>query len=219
MGAGKMYVSAVALPNGNVLETGGSLHPRTENVHEASIFDPSTNSFTSVAADPVGRNYHSEALLLPDGRVIALGSNPADPETGAESFETRVSVYEPPYLFKGERPTLNLIDGEANSLAGDVTKTKQWEYGTEHTLSYSSSSPIASAVLIRPAAVTHSSDPNQREVQLPMEKNENGELAVSLTENDDIAPPGYYMVFLVNSKGVPSIARWVHVGPQGAPAG
>jgi hypothetical protein len=216
-GAGKMYVSAVALPDGSVFETGGSLHPRTENVHEASIFDPTTNSFTPVAADPVGRNYHSEALLLPDGRVIALGSNPADPATGAESFETRISVYEPPYLFKGPRPVLDLIDGEANSLEDGITKTKQWEYGTEHTLSYSSSSAIASAVLIRPAAVTHSSDPNQREVALPIVKNEDGELTVSLTSNDNIAPPGYYMVFLVNAKGVPSVSQWVHVGPQGAP--
>ncbi len=218
-GAGKMYVSAVALPDGNVLETGGSLHPRTENVREASIFDPTTNAFTPVAADPVGRNYHSEALLLPDGRVIALGSNPADPVTGEESFETRVSIYEPPYLFKGARPSLELIDGEANALEGGVTKTKQWEYGTEHTLGYSSTSPIASAVLIRPAAVTHSSDPNQREVELPIEKNEAGQLTVSLTPNANIAPPGYYMVFLVNSKGVPSVSQWVHVGPQGAPTG
>jgi Domain of unknown function (DUF1929) len=217
-GAGKMYVSAVALPDGSVLETGGSLHPRTDNVHEASIFDPSTNSFTSVASDPVGRNYHSEALLLPDGRVMTLGSNPSNPVTGEESFETRVSIYEPPYLFKGERPVLHEIDGEENSLVGSITKTKQWEYGTEHILSYSSpSSEIKSAVLIRPAAVTHSSDPNQREVTLPITSDQNGALTVSLTENDNLAPPGYYMVFLVNAKGVPSIAKWVHVGPQGAP--
>jgi galactose oxidase-like protein len=217
-GAGKMYISAVALPDGGVLETGGSLHPRTENVREASIFDPSTNAFTPVVADPVGRDYHSEALLLPDGRVIALGSNPANPVTGAESFETRISIYEPPYLFKGSRPALQLIDGEANHLEAGVNKTKQWEYGTEHTLGYSSSSPVTKAVLIRPAAVTHSSDPNQREVALPISHDENGELTVSLTSNDNIAPPGYYMVFLVNSSGVPSVAQWVHVGAQGAPA-
>jgi hypothetical protein len=216
-GAGKMYVSAVALPDGSVLETGGSLHPRTENVHEASIFDPSTNAFTQVLADPVGRNYHSEALLLPDGRVIALGSNPANPATGAESFETRISIYEPPYLFKGSRSVLQLIDGEANRLEGGVNQTKQWEYGTEHTLGYTSSSPVTKAVLIRPAAVTHSSDPNQREVALPISRDEKGELTVSLTSNENIAPPGYYMVFLVNSSGVPSVAQWVHVGAQGAP--
>jgi hypothetical protein len=217
-GQGKMYISAVALPDGSVLETGGSLYPRTDNVREASIFNPSTNSFTPVASDPVGRNYHSEAVLLPDGRVLTLGSNPANPVTGEESFETRLSIYEPPYLFKGPRPVLTAIDGEANHLEGSLNRTKQWEYGSEHTLGYSSSLPITSAVLIRPAAVTHSSDPNQREVALPITANAGGgTLKVALTSNPNIAPPGYYMVFLVDSEGVPAVAQWVHVGPQGHP--
>ncbi len=218
-GAGKMYVSAVALPDGTVLETGGAEYVRTEDVHEASIFDPSTNEFTSVASDPVGRDYHSEALLLPDGRVIALGSNPVDAATGAATFETRISLYEPPYLFKGPRPTIEEIDGRANETAADgTTETTQWEYGSEHVISYASASPIHSAVLVRPGAVTHSSDPNQREVALPITSNSDGQLTVDVTGNNNIAPPGYYMVFLVNSKGVPSIAQWVHVGPQGDPA-
>jgi hypothetical protein len=219
MGAGKMYVSAVALPDGNVLETGGSLIPRTKNVLEASIFDPTTNAFTSVAPDPVGRDYHSEALLLPDGRVLALGSNPANDQTGEESFETRISIYTPAYLEKpSQRPVLSQVDGLANSAEGSITKTAQWEYGTSHTLGYSSpSSKISSAVLIRPAAMTHSSDPNQREVDLPITEDQNGQLTVGLTSKDTLAPPGYYMVFLVDAEGVPSKAQWVHVGPQGAP--
>ncbi len=71
-------------------------------------------------------------------------------------------------------------------------------------------------MLIRPAAVTHSSDPNQREVALPITHAEGGQLNVDLTSNPNLAPPGYYMVFLVDSNGVPSVAQWVHVGPQGA---
>lgn len=222
-GAGKMYVSAVALPDGTVMETGGSLRPRTENVHEAAIFDPQSNQFTPVAFDPIGRDYHSEALLLPDGRVLTLGSNPINVETGEERFQTDLSIYEPPYLFKGTRPTLELIDGSANTLEGSVNRTTQWEYGSEHTITYSApGSHIAKAVLIRPAAVTHSSDPNQREVELPIVQEDpasDGEIRVSLTSNPNLAPPGYYMVFIVNAKGVPSASQWVHVGPQGAPAG
>lgn len=160
--------------------------------------------------------------------MIALGSNPVNEGTTEEGFETRISIYEPPYMFNGkneaaERPVLSGIDGEANSTEGNITKTKQWEYGSEHTLSYSSpSSEIKSAVLIRPAAVTHSSDPNQREVELPIKETtgpagEKQSLEVSLTSNSNLAPPGYYMVFLINSQGVPSVAQWVHVGPQGAP--
>ncbi|HST54678.1 MAG TPA: galactose oxidase early set domain-containing protein [Solirubrobacteraceae bacterium] len=218
LGAGKMYVSAVALPDGKVLETGGSQQVRSNNVHEASIFDPATDAFTPVAPDPVGRDYHSEALLLPDGRVITLGSNPFDPSSGQSSFELRVSIYKPPYLFKGARPVLSTIDGQANASASDgTTDTKQWAYGTQHTLGYTSAKPITSAVLIRPGAVTHSSDPNQRELSLPISADASGQLMVSLTANQNLAPPGYYMVFLLNSDGVPSVAQWVHVGAQGAP--
>jgi hypothetical protein len=222
-GAGKMYVSAVALPDGTVLETGGSLLPRTKDVHEASIFNPISNEFTPVASDPVGRDYHSEALLLPNGDVIALGSNPVNVGTGTEGFQTAISIYEPPYMFKGERPVLESIDGQVNRLQDNVNDTAQWEYGSEHTIAYTSkSSEITSAVLIRPAAVTHSSDPNQREVALPIKElsgpsGEGRALEVGLTANPNLAPPGYYMVFLVNSDGVPSEAQWVHVGPQGAP--
>jgi Domain of unknown function (DUF1929) len=222
-GAGKMYASAVALPDGTVLETGGSLLPRTKDVHEASIFDPTSNEFSPVASDPVGRDYHSEALLLPNGDVLALGSNPVNVETGTEGFQTAISIYEPPYLFRGERPVLESIDGQVNRLQDNVNDTAQWEYGSEHTIAYTSkSSEITSAVLMRPAAVTHSSDPNQREVALPIKelsgpRGEGRSLEVGLTANPNLAPPGYYMVFLVNSAGVPSEAQWVHVGPQGAP--
>jgi hypothetical protein len=222
-GAGKMYVSAVALPDGTVLETGGSLLPRTKDVHEASIFNPVTNTFAPVASDPVGRDYHSEALLLPNGDVMALGSNPVNVGVGTEGFQTAISIYEPPYMFKGERPLLESIDGQVNRLQDNVNHTAQWEYGSEHKITYTSkSSEITSAVLIRPAAVTHSSDPNQREVALPIKeaagpRGEGKTLEVGLTSNPNLAPPGYYMVFLVNSGGVPSEAQWVHVGPQGDP--
>ncbi len=218
MGAGKMYVSAVALPDGNVLETGGSLLPRAANVHEASIFNPAANTFTPVAADPVGRNYHSEALLLPDGRVLTLGSNPANKATGQEGWETRISIYTPSYLQHGTRPSVSLIDNVPNTLEdeGRVTKTTQWEYGTSHQLTYTAPSAIRSAVLIRPAAVTHSSDPNQREVALEVTGGESGRLNVRLPSNPNLTPPGYYMLYLVDTEGVPSAAQWVHVGLQGA---
>jgi hypothetical protein len=175
-----------------------------------------------VTADPVGRDYHSEALLLPDGRVIAMGSNPVIGVNGEEGFETRISIFKPPYLFKGSRPTINAVDGASNQLEGSFNKTSQWEYGTSHTITYTTSEEITKAVLIRPAAVTHSSDPNQREVALQIAGGHGAagagkQIEVSLTSNDNIAPPGYYMVFLVNASGVPSVAQWVHVGPQGAP--
>ncbi|SDT69745.1 galactose oxidase early set domain-containing protein [Actinoplanes derwentensis] len=190
---GKMYVSAVLLPNGKVFETGGALHNRADPVYEASMFDPVTNTFTpGMAVDPVPRGYHSSAFLLPDGRVMAVGNNPGD-----GSFDMRISVYTPPYLFHGARPQI---------LGGVDTA---WAYGSSHTVTVDG--PILRAALIRPAAVTHSSDPNQRFVDLPMSVTGN-QIGLNLTSNPNLAPPGWYMLFLLGTNGVPSVAEWVHVG-------
>ncbi|MCX4234145.1 galactose oxidase early set domain-containing protein [Streptomyces ortus] len=196
---GKMYVSAVLLPDGKVLETGGALHNRANPVYESSLYDPATNTFDPVAADPEARGYHSSAFLLPDGRVMATGDNP-----GNGSWNHNVSVYTPPYLLKGPRPAItSLIDTE-------------WTYGDTQRITVDRS--IARAELIRPAAVTHSSDPNQRFVDLPLSVDGNN-VDLNVTSNPNLAPPGWYMLFAVDANGVPSVAKWVHLqGPSAAAA-
>nr|WP_307652192.1 galactose oxidase early set domain-containing protein [Streptomyces sp. DSM 42143] len=192
---GKMYVSAVLLPDGKVLETGGALHNRANPVFETSIFDPATETFDPVAVDPEARGYHSSAFLLPDGRVMTTGDNP-----GNGSWNHDVSIYTPPYLLKGERPTItSVIDTE-------------WNYGDTQRITVDR--PIAKAELIRPAAVTHSSDPNQRFVDLPLSV-DGDNVDLNVTSNPNLAPPGWYMLFAVDANGVPSVAKWVHLdGPQ-----
>ncbi|MFJ8055402.1 galactose oxidase-like domain-containing protein [Streptomyces sp. NPDC096142] len=194
-GQGKMYVSAVLLPDGTVLETGGGLHNRANPVYEASIFDPATTTFDPVAADPEARGYHSSSFLLPDGRVMSTGDNP-----GNGTWNHNVSIYTPPYLLKGTRPTItSVIDTE-------------WEYGDTQTITVDR--PVAKAELIRPAAVTHSSDPNQRFVDLPLSV-DGTTVDLNVTSNPDLAPPGWYMLFAVDANGVPSVAKWVHLqGPS-----
>ncbi|MFI9249345.1 galactose oxidase-like domain-containing protein [Streptomyces sp. NPDC053069] len=191
---GKMYVSAVLLPDGKVLETGGALHNRADPVYESSVYDPGTNTFDPVAADPQSRGYHSTAFLLPDGRVMATGDNP-----GNGSWNRNVSIYTPPYLYKGTRPTITSVINQ------------EWKYGDTQRITVDH--PIARAELIRPAAVTHSSDPNQRFVDLPLSVDGNN-VDLNVTNNPNIAPPGWYMLFAVDANGVPSVARWVHLtGP------
>ena len=123
---------------------------------------------------------------------MAVGNNPGD-----GTFDMRVSVYSPPYLFKGARPQIL-------SMAGN-----QWAYGSATTITVDG--PILKAELIRPAAVTHSSDPNQRFVDLPMTVTGNS-IKLNLTSNPNLAPPGWYMLFVVGANGVPSVAKWVKVG-------
>ncbi|KKD05396.1 galactose oxidase-like domain-containing protein [Streptomyces sp. WM6386] len=192
---GKMYVSAVLLPDGKVLETGGALHNRADPVYESSLYDPDTGTFDPVAADPEARGYHSSAFLLPDGRVMTTGDNP-----GNGTWNHNVSIYTPPYLLKGPRPSItSVIDTE-------------WTYGDTQRITVDR--PIAKAELIRPAAVTHSSDPNQRFVDLPLSVDGNN-VDLNVTSNPDLAPPGWYMLFAVDAGGVPSVAKWVHLqGPS-----
>ncbi|MEV5430040.1 galactose oxidase-like domain-containing protein [Streptomyces sp. NPDC052701] len=192
---GKMYLSVVLLPDGKVLETGGGLHNRADPVFETSLFDPETETFDPVAVDPEARGYHSSAFLMPDGRVMTTGDNP-----GNGTWNHDVSVYSPPYLFKGPRPAIT-----------SVTDT-EWTYGDTQRITVDR--PVAKAELIRPAAVTHSSDPNQRFVDLPLSVDGNN-VDLNVTSNPDLAPPGWYMLFAVDANGVPSVAEWVHLaGPR-----
>ncbi|WP_330298269.1 galactose oxidase-like domain-containing protein [Streptomyces sp. NBC_00503] len=195
---GKMYPSAVLLPDGKVLETGGALHDRADPVYEASFFDPVTNTYQAgLPADPIPRTYHSGGFLLPDGRVMTVGDNP-----GNGTYNNNVSIYTPPYLFKGARPQLtSVIDTD-------------WVYGDTQRITVDR--PIAKAELIRPAAVTHSSDPNQRFVDLPMSVVNGTTIDLNVTTNPNLAPPGWYMLFGVDANGIPSVATWVHLG--GAPS-
>ncbi|MDX6743535.1 galactose oxidase early set domain-containing protein [Actinocorallia sp. A-T 12471] len=193
---GKTYVSAVILPDGKVLETGGSERTRSDHVHEASILDPvpsvSKMKWKSVAADPVSRSYHASAVLLPDGRVLAVGSNPWD-----NSFDTRISIFHPPYLYKG----------------GDAPRITKYANGltTGSQTTITATAPVAKASLIRPMAVTHSSDPNQRSINLPVKSLGGGKYRLTVDKRKSIVPPGWYMLFIQTKSGKPSEARWVHI--------
>jgi hypothetical protein len=189
-GPGKMYLNLTLLPDRTVLASNGSRHNRADDVLTAAIYRPSSETWTSVAADPVPRNYHSTALLLPDGRVAVLGSNPGD-----GSFEMRISVYEPPYLFKGPRPTIT----EAPSALG---------YGD--TVSIGTSGDVVQASLLRPMSVTHQADPNARLVDLPA-VTQDGRTTITVPDNPNLLPPGPAMLVVTSSDGVPSVATWVSV--------
>ncbi len=152
MDTGKLYVSAVILPDSTVLETGGAASAQDNGstpVFSTQIFNPKTNKWTKAATHQVPRVYHSSAILLPDGRVATFGGNPVG------SFEMRIEIYTPHYLETGTpRPTIK-------------TGPNEIRYGNSYTFGTSQASALKSAVLVRPASVTHSSDSNQRLVDLP----------------------------------------------------
>lgn len=191
-GPKRVHPNALLLPDGTVLLAGGNSQGTWgEPVHQELLYNPATDSWTGLASnDPtINRGYHSTAVLLPDGRVLMGGDN------GPGDHGGRLEIYDPPYLFKGARPTIT-------SAPSTVTWNSQFNVQTP--------SAIQTAVLMAPAAQTHSVDMTQRAVDLPFTKTANGIRLTTPSQN--VAPPGSYMLFLVNAAGVPSVAAWVHVG-------
>ena len=141
------------------------------------------------------REYHSTSLLLPDGRVVVLRNGRGLRER-AERNQCR--VFSPPYLFKGARPTI-------------TQAPKQIQYGSSFFVATPDGANIASAVLIRTGAVTHFFDQNTRYVPVSFQQASGGLSTVTAPLNGYVAPPGYYMLFIVNSNGVPSIAPFVQL--------
>jgi hypothetical protein len=194
---GKMYVSAVILPDRTVFETGGAQKNRGDDdsyTYSAQIYDPQTGTWTKAKDSTLPRGYHSSAVLLPDGRVVTFGNNPPD-----RSFDLRIEIYSPEYLTKGPRPEITSVPTEMS-------------YGGSYPMATTQSAPIRDVSLIRPMAVTHSVDANQRLVDVPFSVRDDGRLELSITGNPNLAPPGWYMLFATDETGVPSVASWVRIG-------
>jgi len=214
MSTGRIQMNAVILPNGQVLAEGGSVNNESPDTRgkSADLYDPATNSMRPGGTAAYSRLYHSTALLLPDATVMSMGSNP-----GARgSYEPAIEVYTPPYLFDASdrlittnRPGVTAIS-PASAVLG---------YGSTFSVGYTSASPIASVVLVRPGSVTHSFDMEQRLIGVcgappqPVCSASNNTLTLVAPPNGNIAPPGHYMLFLLDSAGVPSTARWVQLTP------
>jgi hypothetical protein len=140
-------------------------------------------------AQAAPRAYHSTAVLLPDGRVLSAGQTSGTQQTTAE-------IYSPPYLFAGTRPTI-------------ATAPQVVGYGTSFAIATPEAGTIDDVELIRPGSVTHGVSFDQRSVDLRFSRG-TGSLDVEAPASGRVAPPGWYMVFILRN-GVPSVARWIHI--------
>ena len=140
------------------------------------------------------REYHGTALLLPDARVLVSGMGA---DFGNVPDEKSAEFYSPPYLFKGPRPTI-------------TQSPAQIQYNTTFFVGTPDNTSIASVALIRTGAVTHFFDQNERFLPLSFTQAAGG-LTVAAPVDANLAPPGYYMLFIVNNAGVPSVAPFVQL--------
>jgi hypothetical protein len=194
----RSFLNLTMLPDGNVLATGGETDKDggkiANAVYPAELWSPQTQRWSTMASMQVPREYHGTALLLPDGRVLESGMGA---DFGNVPDEKSAEFYSPPYLFKGPRPTIT----QAPSLL---------QYGANFFVGTPDALDITKVVLIRTGAVTHFFDENERYVPLTFQQASGG-LTVSAPANSYLAPPGYYMLFLVNSAGVPSVAPFIQL--------
>jgi Domain of unknown function (DUF1929)/Legume lectin domain/PKD domain/Abnormal spindle-like microcephaly-assoc'd, ASPM-SPD-2-Hydin/Quinohemoprotein amine dehydrogenase, alpha subunit domain III len=200
MSAPRIEMNATILPNGQVLTVGGSLNDEDSNTASlnADLYDPATNKMFSAGANAVPRLYHSVALLLPDATVWVAGGNPT-----RGTYEPSVEIYSPAYLFNpdGTPATRPAISSVTPSVIG---------YGSAFQVQTPDAANIASVVLVKDGAVTHAFNMDQRLVGLVSNAG-SGVLNVTGPPNGNIAPPGYYMLFLINKAGVPSLAKFVQI--------
>ncbi|MGW7050875.1 galactose oxidase-like domain-containing protein [Streptomyces sp. NPDC054887] len=202
---GTRYLNSVIMPDDTVFTSGGSADYRgrgASNILKAQFYDPKANAFKEAADPTVGRNYHSEALLLPDGRVVTFGSDSLfgdKANTKLGKFEQRMEIYTPPYLFRdrARRPVLGAGPRELPA-SGEAT------FRTAHP------ERVARARLMRPSAVTHTTDVEQRSIELRLRKGRNA-VTVRVPDDKSLVPPGWYMLFVTDAEGTPSEAKWIHV--------
>jgi hypothetical protein len=200
----RIEMDAVILPTGDVLALGGSATDEDAGTASlnADLYNPGSNSFSSAGANSYPRLYHSVALLLPDATVWIAGSNPS-----RGNYESHMESYRPAYLFNsdGSLATRPTISSTPSNIA----------WGGQFAVSTPDAANISQVVLVRPGSSTHAFDMDQRLVGMSFTAG-SGSLTVTGPPNSKIAPPGYYMLFLINNNGVPSVASFVQLGSSGS---
>ena len=186
-GINRSLASAVLLPNGNVFVAGGT----TATNSPCSIYNPSTGAWSAFAELPSVRHYHSVAILLPSGQVMMAGWN-----------NTKIEIFSPPYMFAA-RPTIS----SAPSLV---------HHGRDFAISSPEAETITKVVLVRPMAVTHQTDSEQKVIEMANRHDHANPSQILVTAPDSLHPhsnaqKGWYMMFAVNAQGVPSEAKWIYL--------
>jgi YVTN family beta-propeller protein len=199
MSSQRRLVNATILADGKVLATGGSSvwNELTNVNNSAEIWDPATGSWTVGASGNRARLYHSASVLMPDASVLVAGGGAPGPQNN-----TNFEVYYPPYLFDslGARAVRPTIESAPSVL----------DIGQTFAVDFASAPGISRVVMIKTAAVTHSFNMEQRFVELTFRASGNRLMVQAPTRAAD-APPGFYMLFVLDDAGTPSIARIVKV--------
>jgi hypothetical protein len=199
----RAFANAVVLPTGKVFVVGGDTYANPFDDSTAvlvpELWDPVSRTFTILPPMQTPRTYHSTALLLPDGRVFVGGGGQCG---SCSTNHLNAEIFSPPYLFnsngtQANQPTI----GSAPSTAG-----------LGSTISVSTNTQVSSFAIMRLSSVTHTTDNDQRRVPLVISSSSGNSYSLKIPSDPGIVPPGYYMLFAINSQGTPSVATIIKFG-------
>ncbi|MCU7727938.1 discoidin domain-containing protein [Actinoplanes sp. KI2] len=203
MANARSFANSVVLPDGKVAVFGGQGYavPFSDNasVYAAELWDPATGKFTTMATASVPRNYHSVALLMPDGRVFTGGGGLCG--TGCDTNHFDGQTFTPPYLLNANstaatRPVITSAPSTALNGSKITVKTD---------------SAVTKFAIVRMGTATHTVDTDQRRLSLPPTTITGG-YELTIPADAGVALPGYWMLFALNAKGVPSVAKVIKIG-------
>jgi len=200
----RAFHNSVALPDGKVAVFGGENYavPFSDNtaVLSAEMWDPATEAFTTMANVTVPRTYHSVALLMPDGRVFTGGGGLCGTGCATNHFDGQ--IFTPPNLLTADgspapRPAITDVPSKVDN--GDKITVR-------------TDKAVTAFAIIRMGAATHSVDTDQRRLSLQPTPGADGGYDVTIPSDKGVAVPGYWMLFAMDAKGVPSIAKTIRIG-------
>jgi galactose oxidase len=188
------------------------------------MFDPSSSSWTTLASAKNIRSYHSEALLLDTGHVVTtgsemnnyydywptpkancftnldvfLGTSPSGQLGCTDAFNYNIERFSPPYM------------ASVGPVIENVTSTTT--HGSLIQIDMDSTKNVGMISFIRLSTVTHSTNTDQRFIELVVNASDTKSLFVRIPENVALAPVGLWFIFAVSKSGVPSVAKTVSLG-------
>lgn len=203
MSFARQFANSVILPTGEVMIIGGNTSGRkfndTGSILVPEIWNPTTRQWRQLAPMSVPRNYHSLALLLPDGRVWAGGSG-----LGGNSADHRdAQLFTPPVLFNA--------DGSA-ATRPVITQSPSY-VGVGTTFAVQATPGITKFNFIKMSSQTHSTNTDLRFISLPFTETSPGVYTVTSHSNLSVMTPGYWMLFGIGQNGAYSVAKIIQVDP------
>ena len=195
------FATAILLPTGDVLVSGGvtsGKYTEADGVRAAEIYHPplmgAPDSWEEGPVAGETRGYHSVALLTPDGRVWTAGSEWNDTATPNLSIE----LFEPDYYLNPNRLAV-------------TTAPRNLARGSSFTVQFTAGFTVRRVALMRLGSATHAFDGDQRYVGIPFTQS-GAALTAQVPADSTIVPPGYYMLWLIDSNNLPcKLAPFVNI--------